>query len=98
MPQPTAVTALKRESANAARVEIIPAESEKSRANGVEKSRADKVTRVIFTSSAPRMSPLAISKRQIQFASPNFMPGAIKESENRLSIYPKIRARHVKIP
>ena len=98
MPQPTAVTALKRESANAARVEIIPAESEKSRANGVEKSRADKVTRVIFTSSAPRMSPLAISKRQIQFASPNFMPGAIKESENRLYIYPKIRARHVKIP
>ena len=39
-----------------------------------------------------------ISKRQMQFASPNFMPGAIKESENRLSIYPKIRARHVKIP
>jgi len=34
----------------------------------------------------------------MQFASPIFMPGAINERENRLSIYPKIRARHVKIP
>ena len=58
----------------------------KTSEKGEEKSRAESKMRVIFTSIAPLKSLKQSKIRAIEFASPNFTPGAIKERENRLSM------------
>ena len=92
MLKPIGETDFSPENSRITRVEQIPAVNEKSRVNGVEKSRAERSIHTVFTASAPLRSPRHSSRSTTEFARPNFIPGAIKESEKILSIYPKIIA------
>ena len=76
--------------------EISPALKEKVSENGVENNNADKSILVILTKNAPFISPFKTSKRQTEFARPNFTAGAIKFKGSIFSTQPSTIQRAVK--
>ena len=80
MLKPMTDTDLRPDKRRITTVEPMPAVSENSSVNGVEKSRADKIILTVLTARAPLKSPPQRRSRTIELASPNFIPGTINES------------------